>query len=83
MATEIPPYSGYRTPAMRFGRTSSAGDNQKSGKRNRLSKSKYDKVLYCSPKGYKRDPKRYAELSAHADKLNGRYVRQENPSAEV
>ena len=72
----IPPYSGWRPRSMRFGRSSSQGDAQKSGKRNRLSKAKSDKVLYCSTKGYKQNPGRYNELCAHADRLNGRHVRQ-------
>lgn len=68
---ELAPYSGYRTPYMRFSRRSSSGDAQKSGKRNRLSASKYDKVLFCSAKGHLKDPKRFQELSNKAKGLNG------------
>jgi hypothetical protein len=84
MAIEIPPYSGYRPHGMRAGRASSDSLANRNGKRSRLSKSKADRVLYCSPKGYKQNPRRYAELSAIADKLNGRYVRPvETPDAPV
>lgn len=84
MALELPPYSGYRPHAMRVGRTSSDSNANRNGKRSRLSKSKADRVLYCSPKGYKQNPRRYAELSAIADKLNGRYIRhEETVNAEV
>jgi hypothetical protein len=72
MALEIPPYSGYRTQAMRHGRSSSQGDGQKTSKRTRLSKAKSDRLLYTSPKGYKQNPGRYNELCAYADRLNGR-----------
>jgi hypothetical protein len=69
---DIKPYSGYRTPTMRFGRSSTSGRDAQSGaKRTRLSKAKADRVLYCSAKGYKQNPRRYQELCEHADKLNG------------
>lgn len=77
MASVLPPYTGYRPFAMRYGRRSSQGDAQKTSKRTRLSKAKSDRMLYTSSKGYKSNPKRYAELCALADKMNGRYVRQE------
>lgn len=81
---DLPPYTGYRPYAMRFGRKSSQGDAQKTSKRTRLSKAKSDRQLYTSCKGHKQNPKRYAELCAHADKMNGRYVRQvETRDAEV
>lgn len=69
---EIPPYSGYRTFAMRNGRASTSGRDAQSGaKRTRLSKAKADRVLYCSAKGHKLNPGRYQELCDHADRLNG------------
>ncbi len=77
MALELPPYSGWKPWSLKHGRGSSQGDSQKSAKRTRLSKAKGDRVLYTSPKGYKQNPGRYNELCVHADKMNGRYVRQE------
>lgn len=83
MAVEIPPYSGYRTYTMRHGRRSSQGDAQKTSKRTRLSKAKSDRMLYTSCKGHKIDPERYAELCAHADKLNGIRRQKETEDATV
>ena len=77
---DLPPYSGYRTYAMRHGRSSSQGDGQKTSKRTRLSKAKSDRMLYTSSKGHKTNPKRYEELCAHADRLNGM---RRNVNAEV
>lgn len=79
---EIPPYSGYRTPAMRFGRSSTSGRDAQSGaKRTRLSKAKADRVLYCSAKGHHNNPTRYRELCDHADSLNG--IRRITQNAEI
>lgn len=80
MATEIAPYSGYRTYAMRHARGSSQGAKEKVSKRIRLSKAKSDRLLYTSAHGYRQNPKRYQELCAHADRLNGM---RRTPSAEV
>lgn len=78
---ELPPYSGYRTPAMRYGRSSSSGDAQSGAKRTRLSKAKADRVLYCSAKGHRHNPRRYKELCDHADRLNG--IRRITRDAEI
>lgn len=76
---EIPPYSGYRTFAMRKGRGSSQGAKEKVAKRIRLSKAKSDRTLYTSSKGHRNNPERYAALCIKADNLNGmrRTVRAE------
>lgn len=72
MATmELAPYSGYRPRSMRYARKSSSGDAQKSGKRGRLSPSAQDRMLFCSAKGHKINPKRFEELSNRAKNLNG------------
>lgn len=68
---ELASYSGWRPRSMRYARTSSSSDAQKSGKRNRLSASNYDKVLFTSAKGHLKDPKRFEELSNKAKNLNG------------
>lgn len=71
MTVAIPHYSGWRPRSMRVGRGGSS-DAQSSGKRTRLSKAKSDRILYCSAKGYKQNPRRYKELCDRADQLNGR-----------
>lgn len=74
MIQELKPYTGWRPHHLRRrGAVASGGGGgaafSRKAKRGRLGKSRYDRALYKSAKGYK--TARYAELCDKADTLNG------------
>lgn len=68
-ALDVPPYSGWRPRSMRM-RSRGGSDPNRDAKRSQLG-TKADKMLYCSSRGYKNEPNRYAEICARVDTLKG------------
>lgn len=73
-------YTGWLPRYMRRGyseaRRNGSGGATKGSKATRLSKTKTDRHIYCSPHGYRSHPDIYRRMCERSDKLNG--IRRQN-----
>jgi len=82
MTAEVQPYSGWRPRKMRRGypeaQRNGSGGASKSTKNTRLSKTRVERHIYCSPHGHRTHPDIFERMTDKAYKLNG----QRRPSSD-